>query len=75
MLLSVCARSRVEKSEMMLQNDGPADNKCTCFLYLRPTDTVKELLVLWEQSIIRDNASEDQARAGISVNCCFFFLV
>ena len=67
-VLSVCVRFG-RQSDMMLQNDGPVDNKCTCFMYLRPTDIVKELLVLWERSIIDDRAMEDQARAD---NSCVF---
>ena len=47
-------------ADVMLQNDGDENNKCTCFMYLRPTDDAKELLVLWEESIIKKNASKNQ---------------
>lgn len=44
----------------MLQHDGNAGNKCTCFMFIKPTDIGKELLVLWKQSIIDADAFEDQ---------------
>lgn len=50
----------IAQAEVMLQHDGNAGNKCTCFMYLQPTDIAKELLVLWKQSILDSNAFEDQ---------------
>ena len=55
----------LRKAEVMLQHDGNAGNKCTCFMYLQPTDITKELLVLWKQSIIDSGAFEDQVRTPL----------
>ena len=56
----VCPGSVGWQAEVMLQHDGNAGNKCTCFMYLQPTDLAKELLVLWKQSILDSDAFEDQ---------------
>lgn len=50
----------------MLQLDGSPGNPCTCFLFMKPTETVKTLLVLWMGSIVEASANgwyEDQASA------------
>lgn len=45
----------------MLQLDGSRGNPCTCFMFMKPTDMVKELLVKWMQSIVdADSWYEDQ---------------
>eukprot|EP00903_Cladosiphon_okamuranus_P005636 g5602.t1 len=50
-----------EAAELMLQLDGSRGNPCTCFMFMKPTVMVKELLVKWMQSIVdADSWYEDQ---------------
>lgn len=49
------------QAELMLQLDGSVGNPCTCFMFMKPTEMVKELLVKWIQSIVDAEAwYEDQ---------------
>lgn len=48
----------------MLQLDGSAGNPCTCFMFMKPTEIVKELLVKWMEAIVNAEAwYEDQVGA------------
>lgn len=35
---------------MVLQYDGSKGNPCTCLMFMKPTEMVKELLVEWIQA-------------------------
>jgi len=41
----------------MVQLDGSAGNPCTCLMFMKPTDKVKQMLFLWLKA-----ASEAEAR-------------
>lgn len=49
----------------MLQLDGSEGNKCTCFMFLKPTAMSLALVDAWEQNIISERATRNQ----VSVAC------
>lgn len=46
----------------MLQHDGTEVNKCTCFMFIKPTLNGKLLVHLWEKEIIETEAVLNQVR-------------
>lgn len=44
----------------MLQLDGSEGNKCTCFMFLKPTAMSLALVDAWEQNIISERATRNQ---------------
>ena len=46
----------------MLQYDGKQRNKCTCFMFLKPTMMCRMLLKLWEKRILEGHNTINQVR-------------
>jgi len=53
----------------MLQADGSQGNPCTCLMFMKPTELVKELLVQWIET-----AEQTEARIN-QVNACYQALI
>lgn len=48
------------QAEIMLQADGSQGNPCTCLMFMKPTDLVKELLVQWIETAEQTEARINQ---------------
>lgn len=46
----------------MVQLDGFKGNPCTCFMFMKPKDKVKQMLVLWLKAISETEAQINQVR-------------
>lgn len=44
----------------MLQSDGSKGNPCTCFMFMKPTELAKGLLVEWIQAAEETDAKINQ---------------
>lgn len=53
----------------MLQYDGNTGNKCTCFMFLKPTMMCRLLLRLWEKSIIEGQKAINQVSSPMTGTC------
>lgn len=55
----------------MLQADGSEGNPCTCFMFMKPTDKVKELLTGWIQAAEEADAKINQvSKPSLSSSEC-----
>lgn len=59
------------QAEVMLQYDGNTANKCTCFMFLKPTMMCRILLRLWEQTIVEGHKVINQV-SGLPNYLAFF---
>lgn len=46
----------------MVQLDGFEGNPCTCFMFMKPSDKVKQMLALWLKAISEAEAQINQVR-------------
>lgn len=53
-------RSTAKQADVMLQYDGNTGNKCTCFMFLKPTMMSLKLLKLWEEKIVESQDVRNQ---------------
>lgn len=52
---------------MALQHDGSERNKCTCFLFLKPTSMVRALVENWRDAIAKDRKVTNQVSTVVDV--------